>query len=137
MKHLNGYPLTHERRVLIEKGILAYLKDMDIDPGQMEEEQLFHHEFSRFSLMPKETFCTYFETYEVRESLLRLRRRCGDYAYLKASEDISISEQSYEQVVDEFFMLSKEISLDSRYTSWMEDIIDGVVQDLRYSLGKK
>ena len=137
MEHLIGFPLPDERKARIEEGIYEYLKDIGIHVGQMEEKSIFHQEFARFSLMPQATFCAYFETYTVRESLLRLREFCQESVRLKVLDNVSISEQNYEKIMEEFFTLAKDLSLDLRYTSWLEELVEGMTSDLCFALNSK
>ena len=120
----------------VASGMKAFLAEMDICNEVDPEGKISNRELLRFKMMPVDTFVAFFEYYEVRSRIVQFRRGCELLAVNRLKTGSLISNDAKARKLTEFYELVTELTLDKRYSSWIDDMATLVKTDLSFATGQ-
>lgn len=120
----------------IAAGIRAFLMEMDILEQSDPDGKVSRRELLRFKMMPTDTFAAFFEHYEERSRILQFRSECALLAMDRLQNGVLLSKDAKILKLSSFFDLTAELAKDSRYASWISEMLALVKKDLSFATGQ-
>lgn len=120
----------------VTAGIRAFLTEMDMLEESDPDGKVSRRELLRFKMMPADTFAAFFEHYEERSKILQFRSECALLAMRRLQSGVLLSRDAKITKLSSVFELAAGLVKDSRYASWIDEMLASIQKDLAFAAGQ-